>query len=614
MRLVYGIIGICISVVVTQGLIKPIAHTAGVEPAVTYFKAQANLFAASTAQLQIAISAISENDTLAVIGARKALIECRINYKRIEFFLEYFFTTSAMFYNRAPKYEIEEPYMEYQEPVGLQLIESMLFEKQVAEKKTDLLQQADAVQSSAADLTALLYGFHATDQQLLESTRLELIRVITMHISGFDAPFLKSGIKEAAAALEAMQEIISPFLKKSMARADSVSNYMSGSIRYLQQHPHFDSFNRMHFLAQWALPLQRHFGKLIQELHLELNTTGGVLNYKADDIFSADAINLSAFPGAPANRNTAAEQLGKLLFFEPGLSGNNKVSCGTCHDPAKHFTDGLPQSITIDGHSHVQRNAPSLLYAGYQYGQFWDGSAKSLEEQVKTVMNNRQEMNGGETAIAALLVRKPDYKNKLTIIFPDVSDSVAITDKVAMALAAYVRSLNPRNSRFDQYLQGNSAILSSKEINGFNLFMGKAQCGTCHFAPLFNGLTPPLYNLSELEVLGTTSTDNLAKPVPDSDQGRFTVFPISFYDKAFKTPTVRNVSATAPYMHNGAFKNLEAVIEFYNKGGAAGLGLPLPNQTLSAQPLSVTNEEVSDIVSFLHTLEDSIPNSANQKL
>jgi len=154
--------------------------------------------------------------------------------------------------------------------------------------------------------------------------------------------------------------------------------------------------------------------------------------------------------------------------------------------------------------------------------------------------------------------------------------------------------------------------LTAQEINGFNLFMGKAQCGTCHFAPLFNGLVPPLYNLSELEVLGTTKTDNLDKPEPDTDSGRFNVFPIAFYEKAFKTPTVRNVSATGPYMHNGSFKTLETVVEFYNKGGANGLGLTMNNQTLSPLPLNLSKEEVNDIVSFMQALEDAVPLAAQQ--
>ncbi|MBO9204952.1 MULTISPECIES: hypothetical protein [Niastella] len=196
MRLVRGILGICFCLAIMQGLINPAAHDKGVGPAVAYFKEQARLFGIATTQLQLAIADINANDSLSVIKARKALVQSRLQYKRIEFFLEYFFTTSAMIYNRAPKYEIEEPYMEYQEPVGLQVIENLLFEDNVAQKRTELLQQIDAVQSSATDLPALLYGFQGTDRQLLESIRLELIRVITLHLSGYDAPFLKSGIAE----------------------------------------------------------------------------------------------------------------------------------------------------------------------------------------------------------------------------------------------------------------------------------------------------------------------------------------------------------------------------------------------------------------------------------
>jgi cytochrome c peroxidase len=291
--------------------------------------------------------------------------------------------------------------------------------------------------------------------------------------------------------------------------------------------------------------------------------------------------------------------LGRQLFFESGLSGNNKISCASCHDPAKHFTDALPQSVAFDGHSHVQRNAPSLLYAGFQYQQFWDGRAKSLEDQVRDVINNPQEMSGSDKTLIALLNRKPEYKAVFNKTFPELKDSVTNVDKVAVSIAEFIRSLNPRNSRFDQYIKGDTTALNTKQVKGFNLFMGKAQCGTCHFAPLFNGLTPPFYNLTEVEVLGTTKTDNLEKPEADADLGRFNIFPISFYEKAFKTPTVRNVSATGPYMHNGAFKTLEAVVEFYNKGGAIGLGLPMSNQTLSAASLNLSKEEVNDIVQFL---------------
>lgn len=604
MKIICGILCIGCCLAVMQSLTGPPHQDKGVEPAVLFFKIQSKAFAASAIRLQAAITAIQADDSSTLVQARTALRDCRLDYKKIEFFLEYFFKSSAIIYNSAPKYEIEEPYMEWQEPIGLQVIEGLLFEKNATVKKEEMQQQAAVVSSSASDLTALLYGFQANDKQLLESVRLELIRVIALGIEGFDAPLLKSGIDEAAASLEALQAILTPFLQIQAGPTDSVSKYLAGSIGFLQQHPDFDQFNRLAFLTQFALPLQRYLGFLISALKLEQNTTGRVLNYEADNIFSSDALDIRAFPGAGDYRDTSLVLLGRQLFFERGLSGNNTISCATCHDPAKYFTDALPQSIGFDGHSPVRRNAASLLYAGFQYGQFWDGRAKSLEEQVKVVISNPQEMNGGAATVLATL-QKPEYEQLFRAV-ASKKDSAVLLDKVAGSIAAFVRSLHPRNSRFDQYIQGKAVTLTTPEINGFNLFMGKAQCGTCHFAPLFNGLTPPLYQLSELEVLGTTKTDDLQKPAIDTDQGRFNVFPIEFYKGAFKTPTVRNVSATGPYMHNGSFKTLEGVIEFYNKGGANGLGLSMSNQTLSALPLNLSKDEINDIVYFLRSLEDTV--------
>ena len=584
---------------------QPIGHDKGVEPAVQFFKTHSEAFALSSMELQNAISAINQDQPTTIENARKALWNCRVNYKKIEFFLEYFFSSAAFIYNKAPKYEIEEPYMEYQEPIGLQVIEGLLFEDNVEANKDELLQQADAVSSSASDLNALLYGFQANEKQLLESIRLELMRIITLGIVGFDAPLLKSGIAESEAALEAIEYVLHPYLAAGTSQSDSVSKYLAGSLQFLQANRDFDKFDRLAFLTKEILPLQRHLGLLIKELNLELNSTEGALNYRAGDIFSVDALNLRSFPHE-GNYDGSLVRLGRQLFFESGLSGNNRISCATCHDPAKHFTDALPQSIAFDGHSRVQRNAPSLLYAGFQYQQFWDGKAKSLEDQVRAVINNPHEMNGGEESLDALLNRKPAYRTFFNQAFPEPIDTTRNIDKVAISIAEFIRSLNPRNSRFDQYIRGDTSALNTKQIKGFNLFMGKAQCATCHFAPLFNGLLPPFYNLTEVEVLGTTKTDNFEKPEADPDRGRFNVFPISFYDKAFKTPSVRNVSATGPYMHNGAFKTLEAVVEFYNKGGAMGLGLSLNNQTLSASALNLSKEDISDIVQFLHSLEDSV--------
>jgi cytochrome c peroxidase len=575
----------------------------GVENCVAYVKTQSTEFAVATVRLQKAIESINTNPAT-IVQARNALKECRLRYKNIQFFLEYFFKSAALIYNGPAKYEVEEPFMEFNEPVGLQVIESLLFENKPAAKKQLLLQQVSVVNSSAKDLNALLYNFSANDQQLLESIRIELIRVITLTITGFDAPNLKSGIAESAASFTAIQHVLQPYLKNTN-RGDSVSHFLTGGIHFLQLHPDFDSFNRMQFITAYALPLQRQLHLLIAELGLNLNTTG-VLNYNAGDIFDPAAIDLNAFPGIKNENNTSLTKPGQQLFFEPGLSGNNKISCATCHNPEKHFTDGLPKSIAFDGRSQVQRNAPTLLYAGYQYAQLWDARSTSLEDQVKDVLNNVHEMNSNDSIVSSLLVRKPEYKALFSKAFAHGPDSLSIPDKVARCIAAFVRNLNPRNTRFDKYIQGDTAALTSNEIKGFNLFMGKAQCATCHFAPLFNGLTPPLYNRSELEVLGTLATDNFKKPIVDADPGRYKIFPISYYKRAFKTPTVRNASATAPYMHNGNFKTLASVVDFYNKGGAKGLGIGSEEQTLSPIPLQLTTNETNCIIQFIHSLQDSV--------
>lgn len=604
----------------------------GVEPTVQYFRVAAKDFAASTLSLQSAIHSLRKDDTAGVAAARTQLRECRLQYKKIEFFLEYFFKTSSLIYNTPAKVEIEEPYMEYQEPVGMQVMEALLYEEDV--DKTALLEQMNVVRSSAEDLLSLLYDFKADDKQVLESIRIELIRIYTLGITGFDAPLLKSGIPESYEALHTAKVVLKPYLDKRTSYADSVTYYLDKSLQFLQAGSDFDAFDRLRFLQQYALPLQRTLGYMIRDMQLVQNTTGGVLNYNAEHLFSKDAINIDAFPAAGnaqfnsvetfplsgvaatpalykfnspdafsstgATVNTALISLGKKLFHETALSGNNQVSCATCHRPEKHFTDGLATSVAFDGHSHVRRNAPSLFYAGFQYGQFWEGRVKSLEEQALDVVHNPLEMNGD----AAKVLQLPAYAALFKQVFPD---STVTAEKVAVAIAAFVRSLNPRNSPFDQYITGDTTAMNAAQVKGFNLFMGKAQCGTCHFAPLFNGLVPPLYNLTELEVLGTPKNEDLTKPLVDSDKGRYDVLNISFYEQAFKTPTVRNVSATGPYMHNGAFSTLENVVEFYNKGGGSGIGLDVSNQTLSAVPLQLTKEEVADVTEFMRALEDKLP-------
>jgi cytochrome c peroxidase len=255
----------------------------------------------------------------------------------------------------------------------------------------------------------------------------------------------------------------------------------------------------------------------------------------------------------------------------------------------------------------IDRNSPTLLYAGFQHLQFWEGRAKNLEEQISMVIKSPSEMQGNETLILELLRGKKTYHELFKNAYPGVHGDSLSMEHISASIACFVRSLGPMTAAFDRYIAGDKSALSKAEKNGFNLFMGKAQCGTCHFAPLFNGLLPPFYDRTEVEVIATTENEDFDHPVQDKDKGRYTVFPIEFYEGAFKTPTVRNSALTAPYMHNGAFSTLEKVVEFYNRGGGAGLGLNIPNQTLSSKPLHLNDNEASDLVKFLTALSDSLP-------
>jgi cytochrome c peroxidase len=535
---------------------------------IAYFKRSQPVFAARTVQLSNSIAALKAGDSASLHAARQALRECRTSYKSIAFFLTYFFTSEAYVLNAPAKYEIEEPYIEYEQPAGLQQIEALLYDRDVYDRKQQLVEQAAVLVETAADLPSLLYRFAATDQQVLESVQLELVRVMTLYITGYDAPLLKSGITEAAAAMKAIDTVLIPY--GGFSEKDSVTHYLQQCIRTLTMAPGFDAFDRLSFLVDDALPLQRL-----------------LLNSK-QDLFNPAALRKDIFPHSGITGDTA---LGRRLFFEKALSGNGTRSCATCHQPERYFTDGLVRNKSLPGDSPLPRHTPGLLYACYQYSQFWDGHARSLEEQVQLVMHSRQEMDASDDTVLLRL--------QLSAACKDIS-----IPQVHASLAAYLRTLAPFNAPFDGYMAGNKQALSAEQREGGNLFMGKAQCATCHFAPLFNGLIPPLYDRTEFEVLGVPSHDNLLHPSPDTDSGRLAFFPIDLYKGAFKTPTVRNAAVTAPYMHNGAFHTMEGVIDFYDKGGGNGIGLSVPNQTLSAMPLQLTPTEKKAIVAFMEALTD----------
>jgi cytochrome c peroxidase len=225
-----------------------------------------------------------------------------------------------------------------------------------------------------------------------------------------------------------------------------------------------------------------------------------------------------------------------------------------------------------------------------------DSRVVYLEDQASDVIANRAEMHGSLQAAVLMLKQRTDYRDQF-----DKTYKEGITEHtIKNALASYVRSLTSLDSRVDRYLRGQSSELTDEEKHGFNLFMGKGQCATCHFFPLFNGTVPPAYAKTESEVIGTPAT--AANQQPDDDMGKLKTTDIELHKRAFKTPTVRHVAQTAPYMHNGIYQTLEQVVDFYNQGGGNGLGFALPNQTLPDAQLQLTKSEQKALVAFMKAL------------
>jgi cytochrome c peroxidase len=217
---------------------------------------------------------------------------------------------------------------------------------------------------------------------------------------------------------------------------------------------------------------------------------------------------------------------------------------------------------------------------------------------------NKEEFNISYTEVVNRLKQDSGYVQAFRKIFAEEAPHTINEWTINKALAAFVREQGKFDSEFDRYMTGKQKEIAPEVKRGFNLFMGKAKCGTCHFAPTFYGTTPPFFMESESEVLGTLEKWDTLHPVLSADSGRYNFQKNEVYIRSLKTSTVRNIALTAPYMHNGGFPDLESVLDFYNRGGGAGMGLEVSNQTLSAEALNLSQQEISDIIAFMKSLTD----------
>lgn len=441
---------------------------------------------------------------------------------------------------------------------------------------------------------------------ILWMVRAQLFRTMSLGITGFDSPVTLNSILENQLALAGTQHYLSIFEDDFENRTLYDRLHRQLEKAQLALEGDFNHFDRYHFIKDHLQPLLITWKDVVKDwsINFPLETK---LNYEAESFFADNTFNTHKFaPRYSKKANEELVDLGRDLFNDNSLSGVTNMSCSSCHQANNYFVDGLKTSQANDG-TFLNRNSPTLLYAALQNAQFYDARVSNLENQIIDVVRNEKEFHSSTEQILSVVELNSDYLKR----FSEHYDDGVTSRNVRNAIAQYIRSLTPFNSQFDRNMQGYEISLTSTEIAGFNLFMGKAACGTCHFAPVFNGTVPPEFSHTELEVLGTPSTAIWTQASIDPDKGRYELFQANERLFSFKTPTVRNIAKTAPYMHNGIYDSLEEVVKFYNSGGGTGIGINLPNQTLPPDPLNLSEKEMDQIVAFLETLTDDI--QENQK-
>ena len=275
-------------------------------------------------------------------------------------------------------------------------------------------------------------------------------------------------------------------------------------------------------------------------------------------------------------------ELGKALYFDPRLSGSNWISCATCHNPAMGWGDGLPTAL---GHNFqvLGRHSPSVINSAFYGLQFWDGRAATLEEQAGGPIVSPGEMNQDMDELVKELSALKGYVDLFNKAYP----GEGITkNTITKAIASFERTAISKDSPFDKYMEGDKTAISESAQRGFDVFVGKAQCAVCHSG--FNFSDNGFHNIG---------VKNLTEK---EDIGRFTIVPINSMKGAFKTPTLRDIALSAPYMHNGMYKTLEEVIDHYDRKGDDQSNLS-PNMQ-GTEPLNLSSEEKKDLVEFLKSL------------
>jgi cytochrome c peroxidase len=452
-----------------------------------------------------------------------------------------------------------------------------------------------------------------THDQFYLCNRLFLLNLAAIYTTGFECPKSERVIPELKHMLQYSSKIYTTF-NQSFPEYKLSSSYLQlyqAMLDFVNKQSNDNTtFNHFEFIKSYVNPLFAMNQQFINDYKVRSRSNMDyALNKTSVSIFDKNLYDAQNTKGIFLRVNDTQalqeiEEVGRLLFYDPILSGNNERSCASCHQSTQFFSDTVnTTALAYNGKSRLPRNTPSLVNAQFNHLLLNDGKHLSLQEQTKAVITNTLEMNGDEKEVLKKILSCKEYKIAFKKFLEYTPQEKEISmEHICSAITIYYGKFSKQYSLFDEAIH-NKSLLSKEETEGFNLFMSKAQCATCHFAPQFNGVKPP-YIGSEFEVLGTpadTSYSALSK-----DEGRYLINPAIETHRAFRTGSIRNSSKTKPYMHNGVFNTLSQVVDFYNYGGGAGRGLKLENQTLSSDSLHLTEIEKQALIKFMNTLTENI--------
>ncbi len=507
----------------------------------------------------------------------RAFADARDRYKRVEAVVAFSFPGSATGLNGPALERIEEgDPTAVVHPEGFQLVEQLIFADQ-ARDTARLRTELAVLVADVTRLRALAPTLSYSPSLVFSAAREELARVAIRGLAEADSPIAHRGQAEADAAVDGVIALLAPYA----ALPSRVGDVTLAS----------------------TIALSHRVDSLRRARHVELAPSSGPLWRKsAASLFDHDAFDADAFaPRENRAPSSARVDLGRLLFFDSTLSRGGTRTCASCHQPEHAFADPRAASPSITG-APLARNAPSLINVALQPALFHDMRTARLEDQAREVIENPAEMGGNLDTIVSRLSQSEEYLRRFVEAFPPAPRPID-RDRLQLALAAYMRSLVALNAPLDRYLRGDRSALSLSERRGLALFTGKARCASCHALPLTSGAVPPSYVEMEGEGLGVPSRDGRRL---DPDAGIAARSRFLGDSVHFRTPSLRNVALTAPYMHNGTFRTLAEVIDFYDRGGGAGRGFRTTFQTLATDTLGLTRDEKRDLIALLGALTDTV--------